>query len=201
MLVRGDEVEMDLGSHITVAGRTLVQKQQRVFHVDGGRVEHVLKQFSGIGELRLEFSTNLSADRVAALANTGPDCGVKIRWNTAELPAHLAHAFFDDTGNRSAPAGMKRSDDMLLRIRDQHGDTVGRLDCEKDSGNVRNHAVAGRSMLCDLAHVMGDSGMDLADLRQGPETSMFAGCADCSKERSAIALDVVVRVVRSKSEV
>src|SRR5262252_5559465 len=53
--VRLDQIEVNLRRGIPMSRRSLVQKQQRIPHVERVAVKHLMKQFSRVRKLRLEL--------------------------------------------------------------------------------------------------------------------------------------------------
>ena len=151
--------------------------------------------------MRLELGANFRADRVAALTNARPDGSTKIARRAGELAPHFADALLDDPCDCAAPACMKRADDALLHVCDQHRNAIGRLDCQQHTGDIRDHAVAGRRVLDNVVYAMSDGGMDLPNLRQRPEALILVGRTDGFEKQCAIAFDILVCVVRGESKV
>jgi hypothetical protein len=54
----------------------------------------------------------------------------------SEIAAHFSHSFFDNAFDRAAPTGMEHSDSSLPGINKNHGQAIGRLDGEENSGHA-----------------------------------------------------------------
>src|ERR1017187_692407 len=200
-LVRRHQVEMSLWPKITMSRRALVQKQHWILGVNRIGVEDLFEQFTRIRKLRFELGAHFVAYGIATLADARPDRGAQIAGRAAELATHFAHALLHHASNRSAPTCVKRAHYAALRIRHQHRNTIGGLDCQQKPGRVGDHAVTGQHLRRDCTDAMDDGGVNLPDLHQRPQTAVFVDRAQRFQKQRAIALDVGMGIVLRLSKV
>ncbi len=127
-LVGLDQVEMNLGAKLAMPRSSLVQKQQRVSHVQRVGVEDFLEEFVRVGELRLELLAYLGTDPITAFPNRRSNGSAEITRQAAELTLQFADAFLHHARCRTAPAGMKGANRTELYVGHQHWNTIRGLD-------------------------------------------------------------------------
>ena len=195
-----DQIEMKFRCRITVPGRTLVQKKQRISDMQRIGVKNLVKKLAGVAELRFKFGAYFLSHNVAAAANAWPNSGAKVNRITVKMPAHLADALFENPRYRSSPAGVKDADGSCLRINYKNRNTVRSLDGEQHSRRLSDDAVARNRRLrrVDAAH---DGGVNLFELDQRPGRAVRPSGSELSGEEGAISTHVFLVIVRSESEI
>src|ERR1017187_844389 len=154
-LVRRHQVEMSLWPEVAVTGRALVQKQHGILDVNRIGVENLFEQFTRIRKLRFELGAHFVAYGIAALAHARPDRRPQIAGRAAELAAHFAYALLYHASDGPSPSRVKRAHHAALHVGHQHGNAVGSLDRQQQSGSVGDHAVSGLRMRWNRADAMG----------------------------------------------
>jgi hypothetical protein len=84
--VRLDQVEMNFGADFAMPRSLLVEKQERISHVQHVRVKHFLEEFVGVAELRLELCADLGANLITTFPNRGSNGGVEATRFRGRLP-------------------------------------------------------------------------------------------------------------------
>ena len=101
---------------------------------------------------------------------------------------HLADTLFDDAFHCAAPSGMKHADGAVFGINQHHGQAVGSLNCEEESGSCGDQAVSGEEFAGNRIDTVNDVGMDLAKRDQRPERpSSVARTAPLAGDRAELA--------------
>jgi hypothetical protein len=199
--VRRDQVEMNFGAEVAMAGGALVQKQHWIFDVNGIGVECLFEQIVGVSKLRRELGTNLLSDRIAAFANARSNRRPQIAGHAAELSAHLAHTFFYNARRSPAPASVKCSDYAALYIGDEYGHAVGGLDGKQYFWGIGDDAVTRRRLLGKDVDPVHNCGVNLPYLYQRPQTTIGVDGADGLREQLAIPFDVGLGIVFGDAEI
>jgi len=96
---------------------------------------------------------------------------------------------------------MESSDDAPLDVSHQDGNAVGSLDRQQQGWGVGDQAVARQRFAGGRIHAMHSRRVNLPDLQQRPKIAAGVGRAQRNQKRSAIALDIGLRVVRRDAEV
>jgi hypothetical protein len=114
--------------------------------------------------------------------------------------AHDPYPFFNDAPDRASPAGMKRTDGLVLHVYQKHRQTVRGLNAKSDSRQIGNQSVAYQLVAAGLAYHMNHVGVDLTQRYQRPGLA-FAGCAQGQQELPAISLHVNPGIVFGEAKV
>lgn len=157
------EIEKNFLRHLSMTGRACAEKKQWVFFVDLVPFFRFPEEFSSVAELRFEYRLHLRSDLITAAANSRANRRTQIGRSSSKPAVHLAHTFFDDPLNRSAPAGMKDAYGPVLGIDQNHGKAIGGQNTEQDSRSVGYQAIAGKRIIWDLTDQVNDVGVDLAE--------------------------------------
>ncbi len=101
------------------------------------------------------------ADFVAAGADAWADGGEKVGRIRMEAGVQFADGFFEDTGERTAPARMDGGDGAFFGIDEEDRDTVGGLDSEQETGSFCERGVTLAGLARGRFEGPDDSGVDL----------------------------------------
>ena len=166
-----DQVEVQFGTKLAVAGRSRCQKQHRIANVNGVRVEDLFEEIAAVRKLRIELGAHLGADLITAAPDGRPDSGAQITRLAAKLPSHLAHALLHDAGHGSAPSRMKCADHSPLHVSHQYGNAIGSLDRQQQSGRAGDDPVTRERLVRRRAHRMNHRRVHLLHLHQRPHAA------------------------------
>ena len=148
------QVEEDSDRQLAVSGCARGQEKHRIFLPDGIGLIHFVEELIGIGELHAELVADFLADLVAATLHARADGSDKVPRIAAEVTPHLANTFFDYALDGPAPASVKNSDGAILLVHDDHGQTIGRLHGEEESGGIGDQSVPGEEMVGEPVNTM-----------------------------------------------
>src|SRR5262249_7363610 len=129
------QVEVQLGTEIAVAGRSLRHEKQGIALANLLGLEHFLKKLARIGKLGFKLVSQFVTDFVAAGVNTSAHGCSQITGVAAEAVPHLAHSLLHDACQRSAPAGVKRAYRFTNRVCDQHRHAVSSSNSQHQAGS------------------------------------------------------------------
>src|ERR1022692_4001935 len=91
-----DQVEVQFGTKLAVAGSPRCQEQHRIANVNGVGVEDLFEEIAAIPELRVKLGADLGTDQITAAPDGRPDGGAQVTRLAAKLPSHFAHALLHD---------------------------------------------------------------------------------------------------------
>ena len=110
-----------------------------------------------------ELVRDLGTDFVTAGANGWSDSGSEIGWLSSELEGHGANGGLDDAGGGAFPSSVNGGDGATHGVGEEHGDTIGGLDANRDARRVLNQRI-GIFRLLRLTVIRNDArGMNLMD--------------------------------------
>lgn len=177
-----------------MSGSTHVHEEQRIFLAHRIRIFDFAEEFSGVGELRLEFAFYFLPNFVAALLNPGANRGNNIFGPGAVFASHQAQPFFRNARYRATPAGVKCSHSFVFCICQQDRKTVSGEDAERDSGDIGDESITGKSFLGKRGDDVNDVRVDLAQRDQ------IRRCPEYGEKTAAVELHALARFVRDKAE-
>ena len=156
------QVEENLVGQFTVTGGAGGEKEERIFLPDGIRVLHLVKQLVRIGKLRVKSCADFFSNLIAAALNARADCRLDITGPGTEAAKHLANAFFDNSFDGAAPAGMEDANRMSFHIHQDYRKTVCRLNADEQAGTTRDQAIPDE-WLFGQSHQCSGSGRNESD--------------------------------------
>jgi len=158
------QIETNIFRGRLVAGRGHVEPLDGIGLVAGARLVEIIVS---IGKLRGEFGDEFDADFIAARADRRTKRGEKTGRFAAEFESHTANRFLGDAREGPAPTGMNNSDDTLLWVDDENGDTIGSLHAEQQARGICEGRVALGWLGSGLREKMNDVGVNLLQRNQG----------------------------------
>lgn len=127
------------------------------------QIQKMLARTAGGGEngIRQPGRKKLRADLLPDLVARGPDAGTQGGDNVGRVrpePAgHLTGGFLNDPEARPPPARVNRGHDPKPRVRQEHGETIGRFDGQQQAGDIRRQGIArqasGRRFFNDMNNI------------------------------------------------
>src|SRR3954468_21999146 len=147
----------------------------------------------GSGEALVKFRADFVGGLGDARADASPDS-----LGAGAEPSHRRDGRLHDSGQRTAPAAMRRADDACLRVGEQDRRAIGREYAERNARNGGNHRVGAGVFLAPPGALDGNRGraVDLmaTDETIGPEPEP-GGCY------RPVLLDAVRRVARAEAAI
>ncbi len=136
------EIQEYLLRQISMARRASAEKKHWILFANRIRLDGLAKKIGRVRKLRLEVLTHLVADLVAASANAWTDRSQDVTRQGSKPAPHFSCAFFNDSLERSPPAGMENSDGSSFAIRQNDWNTIRRLNPQQKPWSASDQAVA-----------------------------------------------------------
>ena len=156
-------------------------------------------------ELRLELVSHLFSHRVAVRSNGRSDHGDQISRISSVEQLHAANAALDDARDRASPAGVKGGYGTAFWVKEQYGNTIGRLHRQQHAGNIGHKRIAAhgggwQEALSGFPSVTDRSNDRCVALIKQTETSELSGPQAINKPDS-IGSDALWAVMTGEAEV
>jgi hypothetical protein len=131
---------------------------------------------AGIAELGFECVPDFLPYLIAAAPNAGTDCRFQVSGPTAEVPLHFTNTFFYDPLHRASPSGMKHTNGVPLRIREDYWKAVSGQNGEENVGSAGDEAVAGQRFFWNSGDAVDEIGMNLSQGDDWPGRAFLCSC-------------------------